>query len=251
MKTLKTKKPDVNDTLRTDGADAVRARHDKAHRKQTAAALLDDVRKFLGRFVSYPSGHASVAHTLWVPHCHLMRAWESTPRLAFLSPEPECGKSRALEVTELLVPNPINVTNVSPAYLFRKCGDEESGPPSILFDEIDALFGPKVKNEHEDVRSFLNSGHRRGATFGRCVVRGKTVETEEIESFAAVALAGRRLRCRAESVACGARRRSVPGLPARRACRRLAALFAASLSVPSGGRHRRHRRHKRCSPPLL
>jgi hypothetical protein len=185
------KKPDANATLRANGPDAVRARHDKAHRKQSeqGAALLDDVRQFLSRFVSYPS-HASVAHAVWIGHTHLMSAWESTLRLAFLSPEPECGKSRALEVTELLVPNPINVTNVSPAYLFRKCGDEESGPPSILFDEIDALFGPKVKSEHEDVRSFLNSGHRRGATFGRCVVRGKIVETEEIQSFAAVALAG-------------------------------------------------------------
>ncbi len=36
----------------------------------------------------------------------------------------------------------------------------------------------------------MNSGHRRGAVAGRCVVRGKIVETEEIPSFAAVALAG-------------------------------------------------------------
>jgi hypothetical protein len=118
-----------------------------------------------------------------------MPAWESTPRLAFLSPEPECGKSRALEVTELLVPNPVDVLNVSSAYLFRKCGDQENGQPTILFDEIDAIFGPKAK-EHEDIRAFLNSGHRRGACFGRCVVHGKTVVTEEIESYAAVAVAG-------------------------------------------------------------
>ncbi len=153
------------------------------------AELLDDVRKFLGRFVSYSSEHASIAHSLWIGHAHLMASWESTPRLAFLSPEPECGKSRALEVTELLVPNAIDVTNVSSAYLFRKCGDEENGQPTILFDEIDAIFGPKAK-ENEDLRSFINGGHRRGACFGRCVVHGKTVTTEEIQSYAAVALAG-------------------------------------------------------------
>src|SRR5262249_44407691 len=34
------------------------------------------------------------------------------------------------------------------------------------------------------------SGHRRGAVAGRCVVRGRIVETEEISSYAAVALAG-------------------------------------------------------------
>jgi hypothetical protein len=184
----KAKKPDINETLKAEGADAVRERFDKAHRPQ-GAVLLDDVRQFLYRFVSYPSEHASIAHTLWVAHAHLMPAWESTPRLAFLSPEPECGKSRSLEVTDLIVPNSIDVTNVSSAYLFRKCGDEENGQPTILFDEIDAIFGPKAK-ENEDIRAFLNSGHRRGACFGRCVVHGKTVMTEEIQSYAAVALAG-------------------------------------------------------------
>lgn len=154
------------------------------------AALLDDVRNFLGRFVSYPSEHASVAHALWIGHAHLMASWESTPRLAFLSPEPGSGKTRALETTELLVPRPVNTMNASSAYLFRKCGDVEAGPPTILFDEIDSIFGPKVKTEHEDIRAFVNSGHRRGACFGRCVVHGKTVMTEEIQSFAPIALAG-------------------------------------------------------------
>jgi len=52
------------------------------------AELLRDVHAFLGRFVAYPSAHAHVAHTLWIAHCHLMEAWDSTPRIAFLSPEP-------------------------------------------------------------------------------------------------------------------------------------------------------------------
>ena len=73
----------------------------------SGADLLDDVYAFLGRFVAYPSEAAHVAHTLWTPHTHLMAAWESTPRIAFLSPEPGSGKTRALEASELLVPNPV------------------------------------------------------------------------------------------------------------------------------------------------
>jgi len=64
--------------------------------------VLTDVVAFLRRFVAYPSDHAAVAHALWIVHTHLMHCWESTPRLAFLSPEPGSGKSRALEVTEPL-----------------------------------------------------------------------------------------------------------------------------------------------------
>lgn len=152
------------------------------------AELLDDLHSFLGRFVSYPSEHAHIAHVLWILHCWFMDAWESTPRIAFLSPEPGSGKSRALEVTEPLVPRPVHAVNTTPAYLFRKVADE-AGPPTILYDEIDTVFGPKAK-DNEEVRGMLNAGHRKGAMAGRCLMRGKTVETEELPAYCAVALAG-------------------------------------------------------------
>ncbi len=154
----------------------------------TAAPLLEAIYEFLGRFVAYPSDDCRVAHVLWVAHAHMMDAWDSTPRLAFLSPEPGSGKTRALEATELLVPRPVEAVNVTPAYLFRKVAAEE-GRPTILFDEIDTVFGPKAK-DNEEIRGLLNAGHRRGAVAGRCVVRGKVVETEEIPAYCAVALAG-------------------------------------------------------------
>lgn len=50
--------------------------------------VLGEVHDFLAEFVVYPSIHAQVAHALWVAHAHLMDSWDSTPRLAFLSPEP-------------------------------------------------------------------------------------------------------------------------------------------------------------------
>jgi hypothetical protein len=166
-----------------DELDAVALSNDE----RLGERMLDAIYKFLGRFVSYPTAHAQVAHTLWIAHTHAMERWDSTPRLALLSPEPASGKTRALEVTELLVPNPVSAVNVSPAYLFRKVGNEEGA--TILFDEIDTVFGPKAK-ENEEIRGLLNAGHRRGAVAGRCVVHGKTVMTEEIPAYAAVALAG-------------------------------------------------------------
>jgi hypothetical protein len=149
--------------------------------------MLARVHSFIGRFISYPNTHVHVAHTLWCIHCHLMDHWDSTPRLAFLSAEPESGKTRALEITELLVPNPVQAVNVSPSYLFRKVGSEEGA--TILFDEIDTVFGPKAK-DNEELRGLLNAGHRRGAVAGRCAVKGKETVPEEIPAYAAVALAG-------------------------------------------------------------
>jgi hypothetical protein len=148
--------------------------------------MLAEVYKFLGRFVAYPSEHARVAHALWIVHTHLMDKWDSTPRIAFLSAEPSSGKTRALEISELLVPNPVCTVNSTPAYLIRKVGE---GSVTVLFDEIDAVFGPKAK-EHEDIRAWINAGHRRGATSGRCSTEGKKIVTEDISAFAPVALAG-------------------------------------------------------------
>ena len=40
-----------------------------------------------------------------------------------------------------------------------------SPPPTLLYDEIDIVYGPKAKG-NEELRAVLNAGHRRGATAG-------------------------------------------------------------------------------------
>ena len=151
---------------------------------------LDLVESYLGRFVAYPSEHALVAHVLWIAHTHLMDCWETTPRLAFMSAEKESGKTRALEVTALLVPNPILSISASPAVIVRLVSKSR---PTILYDEIDAVFGnAKVQEANADLRSVLNGGYRRGAKVHRCVTRGNRVGIEELDAFAAVAVAGLR-----------------------------------------------------------
>lgn len=157
-------------------------------RSSSFSQILDDTEQFLSRFVAYPSEQARIAHVLWIAHTHCMDEWDSTPRIVFASPEPGSGKTRALEITETLVTRPIESVNATPAYLFRKVSDED-GLPTILYDEIDTVFGPKAK-DNEEVRGFLNAGHRRGAMAGRCVTSGKTVRTEELPAYCAVAMAG-------------------------------------------------------------
>lgn len=72
---------------------------------QDGAAVLDEVDALLTRFVVFPSEEARHAVALWCAHAHVLDAFETTPRLAFLSPEPGSGKTRALEIVELLVPS--------------------------------------------------------------------------------------------------------------------------------------------------
>lgn len=179
------------------------AQRDAEHAERVAAGkgidgaeLLDQIYEYLGRFVVYPSKEARVAHTLWTVHTHFMDVWDSTPRLTFLSPEPGSGKSRALEITETLVPSPILAASVTPAYLFRRAAEEQV---TLLVDEADTVFSVKSEGS-EKIRAFLNASHRRGNSAGRCVGQGSNITPEDTPCFVAVALAALALSHMPETV---------------------------------------------------
>ena len=143
------------------------------------AALLDDVSAFLKRFIAYPSEQARVAHVLWIAHTH---SWARGSRHRALR---SCLRSR---IGQDPLDGSVRIARAGTGgggkrharILFRKCGSKD-GPPTILFDEIDTVFGARAKGTRRAAR-VVELGHRRGAKAGRCVVRGKIVETEEISS---------------------------------------------------------------------
>jgi len=67
------------------------------------AQLLDNVAAFIRRFVHLPAAQAAIV-TLWVVHTHALTLAVTTPYLAITSAEKRSGKTRLLEVLELLVP---------------------------------------------------------------------------------------------------------------------------------------------------
>ncbi|MFC7935217.1 DUF3631 domain-containing protein [Streptomyces sp. NPDC057387] len=152
------------------------------------AALLNEVEAFHRRFNVFPHEAAFVAVTLWDAHAHLLDCFDSTPRIAFLSPEPGSGKTRALEIVETLVPQPMTAVNASAAALFRSVSSG-NGKPTILFDEIDTVFGPKA-GDNEELRGFLNAGHRRTGVTYRCIGDGGQQSVQAFPSYCAVAVAG-------------------------------------------------------------
>ena len=120
------------------------------------AVTLDDVKAFVRRFVVLNEAQLT-AVALWVFHTHAVEAAYTTPYLAITSALKRSGKSRLLvEVLPLLEPMPI--VSISDAVLFRAIDKLE---PTLLFDEIDAIFGPKAR-DREDLRGMVNSGYRRG-----------------------------------------------------------------------------------------
>jgi len=148
--------------------------------------LLSDVRTFLLRFVAFPSSWCADAVALWAAHAHMVEHFHTTPRLAALSPEPESGKTRLLEILDVLTPRSMLILSPSVAAIFRKLARHQV---TLLFDEVDTIFTRRGKDDqNKDLRALLNAGYRRGASIPRCV--GPRHEVQDFAVFAAVALAG-------------------------------------------------------------
>lgn len=149
--------------------------------------LLEAVTGTLGRFVVFASDAQAVAVALWVAHTHVFDAFDSTPFLAVTSPERRSGKTRLLDVIELLAARTWRAITPTEAVVFRKI---EKARPTLLLDEADAIFGPRAEGAAEGLRALLNAGNRRGTTVPRCVGEGSKLEVRDFSVFCPKALAG-------------------------------------------------------------
>jgi hypothetical protein len=152
------------------------------------AALLDELRGALTKYVVLPSDEAADAVTAWIAASHGQPAWEHATRLLAKSPERRCGKSRLLEITRETVYRPRPTVNISAAALVRSIGAEN--PPTLIVDEADRLYGSRVKSElNEDLTGILNAGFARDWPYTRYnVARGIN---EDHPTFAMAALASK------------------------------------------------------------
>lgn len=150
--------------------------------------VLDEVEALVHRYLVLPAPHHYPALALWAAHTYGFARWDSTPRVAFMAPEKDCGKSRALELLEALCADARIVAGRAGISLagirqYINAGDT----PTILVDEIDTVFGGG--RSHEDLRGFINSGYRRKTGV---VVRAGARDEGAVfyTTFAPVAMAG-------------------------------------------------------------
>jgi hypothetical protein len=144
--------------------------------------ILDEVYNYIGRNVIYPSEYAKVGHTLWIVGSYFLenedlRVFDNYPIIAFLSPDEDSGKSRALDVTEALAYNPSDSGSSSCAALCREIDQQFPKMITILLDEADEIF-----TSHKDASDYirlLNNGYQRGKYIKRASLTqdGKNIKT--------------------------------------------------------------------------
>ena len=150
--------------------------------------VLDDIARFLRRFVAFTSpAQAERRGPVRGPHSRHRGRRSASPGGAVT--EKRSGKTRLLELLELLTRRGQLTASVSSAALFRLL---EAHQPTFLIDEADTIFA-RTRNgdpRNEDLRGIVNAGHRRGAVVIRCVGEGAAITTKAFRVFGPVALAG-------------------------------------------------------------
>ena len=99
-------------------------------------AVLDTAAEAIAQYVHMPPT-ATDTIILWAAHTHIFDRVSVSPRLAFQSPGPGCGKTVSMEATANLVPRPISASSITSASTFRII---EAAQPTLCIDEADQLF---------------------------------------------------------------------------------------------------------------
>jgi hypothetical protein len=143
------------------------------------AALLDELAATFQRYVVM-SPMAIHACALWTIFAHIYTCFWHSPRLRLHSPVRECGKTRVLEILDMLVARPLRSDNATAAVIFRLV---DKYAPSLLLDESDTFV-----RDNDELRGMINSGHVRGGQVLRCV--GEDFEPKPFNTWCPMAIAG-------------------------------------------------------------
>ena len=136
------------------------------------AVLLHAVREFIRRFVKFTderSEHELAILAAYVLHTYVMGAAHATPYLRVRSPSKRAGKTRLLEILELICHNALKAGSISAAAVFQLV---EAQRPTLLIDEVDTIF--TARNDQADaLRGILNDGYRPSGKAVRGTQDGK------------------------------------------------------------------------------
>jgi Protein of unknown function (DUF3631) len=126
-------------------------------------ALLAAMRSLLVKYTVLPPGAADML-SVFALATHAVDAFNAVPYVMVSSPTASCGKTRLLEMLQLLVRRPWRPAILTGPVLFRGIEQYE---PTLLLDEAEVV---RQRGEAaENVRAVLHVGYRRGATVERCV----------------------------------------------------------------------------------
>ena len=133
--------------------------------------MLEEACSFVNRFSVLPSRAAGYMLALWAAHNWIYQAFSETPRVHITALSYGAGKTRVMELTNLLCPNPQMMAKITGPAIYHII--DERHPAPLALDEADALLG--VGQRAEDIRGILNAGYKSNGSMTR-VVKGEACD---------------------------------------------------------------------------
>jgi hypothetical protein len=144
--------------------------------------LVDRIASFIERFVFLKDKALYRLLALWIIHTYLMDEFDHTGYVFAHSPEPESGKTRLLEILDVLVFGSSQIlTSPTEAALFHTAKGRTQ-----LLDEVDTW------TNRDYLKGILNAGSRRGGVVVRMEKNNRQAQykSQEFPVFGARALSG-------------------------------------------------------------
>lgn len=126
------------------------------------AKTLDEAVSFINRFTILPSPAYADVCAVWAMGTHAYTAFQTYPRLGFVSDFPASGKSRALTMTGLLSAKTKTLTNYTAAVLVRWL----SKGRTVALDETDTIF--RTEKSAPLMQAALNDGFTFKGVADKC-----------------------------------------------------------------------------------
>lgn len=146
---------------------------------------LDEIKAAFHRYLVLDEAQL-VTLALYVVHTYAIEAAYHTPYLTVTSPTPRSGKTRVLEVLNLLVAKSWLCSATTAAALVRKV---ERVQPTLLLDETDRVFKGNKEDAHK-LTGLLNAGYSQSGVYTMCETRGSKIEEKDFHVFCPKVLCG-------------------------------------------------------------
>jgi hypothetical protein len=153
----------------------------------------EDGAKLAEDFIDYCREYARVGEDqyivfpAWVLHCHAFSAFTRTPYLNATSPMPDCGKTQFLEITALVVPDPMMASSCTDAVLSRSINEDR---PVLMVDEFDQLQAGD-KELLAAILATVNSGYKKsGCRYILEPIKGGGWQRKKLSTFCPKILSG-------------------------------------------------------------
>lgn len=139
--------------------------------KTVGQAMIERLAAWIGGYLFLPDPDLGLVLALWAVNTWVFERFNATPYLAITAATKRAGKTLCAELLTLVSQNGRLFSDPTPSTMFRIL-EMFDGKMTLGFDEAESLAAGRIGS----MRSFQNSGYRKGQTLPRTMPGGKVQE---------------------------------------------------------------------------